>query len=476
MWWLTFSDSAKYADTARTWLEGGGFSSHHSFFDPNFLSGPLTLFPAKFLPLTSVYLMVVFKFFPANDQTVIYSGLVLWLLSSILIFLISKGLGSLKSAFVSLAIFITNPQILEFGVNCSSEILFIFLLLLSTWLFLNRKFVPFFCTLPLLLLTRQQSLLLLLTLLITIAWYSKKHLKLITTTAISIVSLSALFSFHVLSPFNNLLPISIDPRYPPGDYLRGRPATQLSPDKLFSKTFYNAYNFVKSPDRIAPSLILVLFFVALATTTPPLQPQVKRFATFTFIALAFLVLAACATIPNSRYIIPLLPFVIVIVSVYLTSKHLRPIITLFILGLTVIPGIGTATLDQRFLSKTTNPSKPPIRFEMSRIMSKYIHPGELTLTNLDAWGAWYFKLTTMWFPLSPNYLTSTHLPKHIVISDYQQHDRDFALGEWSEVVNSPYSISNQLISTYYFVETTFTINSSEVLENIPVKGTILTKK
>jgi hypothetical protein len=100
-------------------------------------------------------------------------------------------------------------------------------------------------------------------------------------------------------------------------------------------------------------------------------------------------------------------------------------------------------------------------------MSKDLPQGELIVTNLDSWAAWYHDLTTMWFPLSPEMLTNNP-PKYIVLTNYLEDDADFALNAWKEVVYTPYKIENEFLSKNYILLNTFEVGS--------YRGTILARK
>ena len=83
----------------------------------------------------------------------------------------------------------------------------------------------------------------------------------------------------------------------------------------------------------------------------------------------------------------------------------------------------------------------------------------------------------MWFPLSPGLLSGYQDKiEYIVISNYKEHDGDFALGDWREVVYSPKKIENQFLKTNYRLLTTFEIKPEQVYENQSYLGTILVRR
>src|SRR3989304_5268493 len=160
--YLTFSDSAKFADAARSFLSGQGLSVHHSFFDVTLLRNYFhgSVWPGGSSPLISFILSLFFRFLPQTDLTIAIAGMFLFVLSSALVYFIALKLHSHLTAIVAILFFLLNPYLIQYAVNASSEILFILIILIFEFVFLyapgklkTLSVIP----LVLLFLTRQQA-------------------------------------------------------------------------------------------------------------------------------------------------------------------------------------------------------------------------------------------------------------------------------------------------------------------------------
>ena len=306
--------------------------------------------------------------------------------------------------------------------------------------------------------------------LLTVVFLTLSHLALTHRWAISIPHFGSIF---------------IPTTGSPGQFLRGRSLSQtnLSVFDLVSKVFYNSYNFLKDPSRLINPGIFWLFILSIFV---PTSKKTTKFNLLACLSLIFFILAVSITLPNARYVHPITPLLIIGASVFLVNllkkskiKHQTLALLVFTILLT-LPVWGNMLVDYRFRSQNFNLSKPPVYQAISTEIQKHTSAGEIVLTNLDAWGAWYFDLTTMWFPISPDILVNSssdqNYAQYIAITNYKESDGDFALGQWAEVVYSPYSLNNQFLSQHYSVLTTFVIKADQVYENQSYQGTILTKK
>lgn len=481
--YLTFSDSAKFAEAARSLLTSQGLTIHHSFFSQPLLASytPGQSWPGGFLPLPSLILSRVFKIFPVTDFTITSTGLTLFVVCLFLTFLIAKKIHSTSAGLISSLLLASSLFFHDYASNATSEIFFTVEILLFTYLILQSSKLRWLSAIPLLLMfiTRQQAVVFLLSLiafsgLFLFGSIQKKIYVFILSAIIlfGIFKLSKINVSSIYSPLKPLYSVQISANQPQGQYLRGETysPSALSVKTLVSKTFYNLFNFAKAPDRLAPAL--VFFFALSACFHRPL----RRFALFSWITLGFFTLAASATLPNARYIHPILPLIFISSAVGLLQISHRFLMGLALL-LIILPTLGHYTLDARFRGQQFNYGQPPVYRVISNIMSKSIPSGLMIITNLDAWAAWYEGLTTMWFPLSPDMLAGYEdKVDYIVITNYKESDADFALGPWREVVYSPENISNKFLSENYRVFDTFTITPDQVYENQPYQGTILIRK
>lgn len=492
---LTFSDSVKFAQAALNFLKGNGSVVSHSFFSSHLLESfkPGFLFQVNFPPLPSWLLSLIFRFFPATDTTIAFTGISFLFLSVILVLFIGKKLHSTKAGVISSVLFLSSIFFQEYALNFSSEILFIFLILLSTYLFLLPKKLKILSIFPLTLmfLTRQQTTVFLGSFLITcfLAFLldktekKKKALVLLGTFTvfISILLISYLTKGSSLSPASIIGSFNIGAGSNFGTYIRGGGYPTLSLSALASKIFYNFYNFIKAPERLAFVPIFFLFIYSLFIKSK--KKELGYFKLFTSISLFSFLLAASATLPNARYVHPIIPLVMIYSGIGLVElvKQISPKLqnlalatfTLFI----IFPTIGHFTLDARARTNLFNTNQPPVYRVISSVMADNIDRGHLIITNLDAWAAWYEGLTTMWFPLEIDMLEGYEDKiDYIVITNYKEDDGDFALRDWGQVVYTPLEMESKFLNDNFEVLKIFEISADQVYENQWYKGTILINK
>lgn len=507
-WWLasprslTFSDSARYADAARSIVETGDSVIHHSYFSLGNLLPNSYLNGWKFnsSPVTIKILSLAFQFFPINDLTIAMVGITFFSLSSIIIFLLASNLHSVMAGLVSVILFTFNTFFLEYAVNNTSEIYLILEILLATWFIFAKKSKKILIFFPLLLMffTRPQAPIFVFGL---VAFYIIHHLyqhtnkplkltfNLIMINLFLFIAIVVLLQLIIVKQWSigisHIGSILIPTNVNPGEFLRGSSLskTGLSFVGLISKTFYNSYNFLKEITRLMSPGIFWIFILGVFTTTHKKISKVNLLASLSFI---LFVIAASITLPNARYVHPATPLLIIGASTFIVNLlqkrniKYQIVIVSFLLMLITLPVWGNIFIDYRFRSENFNLGKPTIYQEISKEFKKHTQVEGVVLTNLDAWGAWYSKLTTMWFPLSPDDLIKkadlTNLPQYIAITNYKEHDGDFTLGQWQEVVYSPDQISNQFLNQHYSLLTTFVIPANQIYENKSYQGTILIKK
>lgn len=495
---LSFSDSAKYAEAAKNLISGNGFIINHSFFDPNALSAFQVGqgYPAGFLPGTSYILSLVFKIFGASDTSIFFTGLVFYLLIAALIFLIAKNIGGIKAGIIATLLFASSLFFHDYLRNFSSEIPFILEILLAVYVYLvvKNKYLKWI-GLTLLFLagikTRQQISVIALSFAFSIlihqfAKAGRVLRKKIIAVSVGVLAIAVIGLFltknSISSPLYLLGGTNISTQHAPGVVLRGGSMALGSGESLYSKVFYNVYNFAKSPERLASSAIFLLFIIFLFQTTKSKNSQF--FKVFSSLSFILLILAASATLPNARYIHPILPFIYIgagislfdISKTFTQKKYLATAFLVISIIFISLPTIGHYSLDARSRSHTLNLNQPPVYRQISRAMAENIPKGHLIITNLDAWAAWYEGLTTMWFPLNPEMLNVPNKPEYIVITNYLEGDADFALGDWKQVVYSPKNITNKFLNDNYDVVKTFSVLPQDNREKLEIKGTILKLK
>lgn len=471
-------------------ISGDGLVIHHSFFSPATLAAyqPGHSWPANFLPLSSWIMSFFFKFLPINDFSIAIIGYLFFIICLGLTFLIAKKLHSPRAGIVATLLFASSLFFYDYAQNASSEIFFTLEILLFVYLALQKSKIRWLSLFPLVLmfLTRQQAILFLLSI---PAYFVIFHLKSWRTRLITVLSavviLSSLYLVakrdvsSIYSPLKPFYSAQSSAGANSGVYLRGQDYKKdnIVPKAIVSKIFYNIYNFAKDPERLAPSVIFFLFILSF------FSPKNRQFTYFTATVLVFFILGAAASLPNARYVHPIMPLVFISTSLTLIQilDKFSPLNLNFKLFLVLIfiaiPTLGYFTLDARFRRQQFNFDKPTVYRQISDVLAKDIPKGQLIITNLDAWAAWYQGLTTMWFPLSPNHMEGYQDKiNYIAITNYLENDGDFALGEWREVVYSPDTINNKFLKDNYKILKTFVIQPDQVYENKEYKGTILVRK
>jgi 4-amino-4-deoxy-L-arabinose transferase-like glycosyltransferase len=479
---LTFSDSAKFAQAALNLIRGQGLQVSHSLFSSQLLSSfsPGTLFPVSFLPLPSWILSFVFKFFPATDNTIAFIGLKFFLLSVLLVFFIGKKLHSVKAGLVSATLFLSTIFFQEYAHNFASEILFIFEILLFVYLLLLPKKFKLLSLIPLaaMFYTRQQASVFLGSFLIALLFVFITKVKKIkwrlVITAISVIILGIFINYSAIK-ISGSFNIGASSNF--GSYIRGGEYQSLGLTVFASKIFYNFYNFLKAPERLASPVVFFLFIFNLFIK--PKNIKLRWFNPFTLISLSLFTLAASATLPNARYVHPIIPLVMIAASIGLVELvknipvKLQNFSLIALMFFITLPTIGYYTLDARARAQQFNIGQPLAHKQIASVMAENIPKGHLIITNLDAWAAWYEGLTTMWFPLEINMLEG-HQDKvdYIVITNYKENDGDFALGEWNSLLNQPSAVTNIFIKEYYHLIKTIDIKAEQIYENQPYYGVI----
>ena len=361
---------------------------------------------------------------------------------------------------------------------------------ISLLVFLISKKFPFnlLTIIPILtmFLTRYQALLVLIALGIIIPLQIKSSIKTRTLMFLGVFSLIALtliiskrFQLSPISPLKTVGSFHVSTETSQANILRGVPDKNLDFGQFFKKVFYNLYNFLRAPERIAPPLVLGFFLIGLFNKQ---KPEIQTLSHFSVISITLFLLASSATIPNARYVHPLIPLLVPLSAIsivdHVKSKKQGIYKLVFIILFILASPIGHIFVDYRFRNQFQNIGMPPVYKIISDKLSSQIPQGKLVITNLDAWAGWYHGLTTMWFPLSPEVLESIKLPTntidYIAISSYLEENKDFSLGGWKDILYKPNGLPPHLAANYEIL-TTIKIDASENYENQDIKLVILQK-
>jgi hypothetical protein len=488
--YLTFSDSAKFADAARSFNKGLGLVTNHSFFDESILKFHLddNGWKLSSYPITPLLYSLLFRLFGESDKILIIFGGLLFVLAGFVTHCLSEKIFGNKVSLISIFLFSFNPFLLEYAYNATSEIVLIFLFVLTGYIFVSNEKKQLLTIIPLSLtiFTRQQGILIfaaLLLFLLNELWRKYGHVSFFVVitffTIIYLVLINTICKYDTCaySPSRILGPIWQSSSVAPGVFLRGAvdSVPRLTPIGLTSKIFYNFYNFLKSPDRLVPGLVLGFSIIGMYCCYSRDSKNSHRLLYLTISNLFLFVLAASATLPNARYIHPILPFILIFSALGIVKTINNRYVVLILTILLIFPTLGDIYVDYRFKNKILNYDRPPIYKLISDKVSAEINSSSLIVTNMDAWMSWYGKLKTMWFPLSPNQLQGYN-PEYLVLTSYNTDDGDFSLGEWKDILVNPKVPSNKFLLENYELKSDIRLGSNGVFENRDVKIVILKLK
>ncbi|QLG69524.1 MAG: 4-amino-4-deoxy-L-arabinose transferase-like protein glycosyltransferase of PMT family [Candidatus Woesebacteria bacterium] len=496
--YLTFSDSAKYADVARNFVLGRGWGTSFSFWGERIfevLEKPLFQ-NTGILPFHSLSIAFFFKILGISDFAVIANSFFYFLLTLVFVYLLAKKIFNSKLiGFLSTLAVGANYNLIDYATSGASESTFIFQIVASLYFVsLKKKWANFlmFFFLILMYFTRTQAFIyiagiILYWLLINfkpkkaLSWFLSLVLFGLLVDYFLIPKFQGRFFLYSVTSIGNFVSLQHSPNMAVSDALRGLPRQSFNFLSLFKKVFYNLYNFYKLMPQILNPYLFTLFVIGLFSLfdrTKEGQTTLQtgfKVASFFMVVLTLLVTAA--GIPFFRYIHPVVPLVYIVgvgtlvgiinkfqITNYkqipssklqipnsksqTNSKQVTKRSFLFIgscilvLFLAVGQTLGILLLDSRFEARTHNVGKPPVYVELSKILKENTEPNQVIVTNLDTWGTWYGERKTVWFPLEPKQLidekTQTIPFDAIYLTSYKIDDPNYYMGEdWRMIFENP---------------------------------------
>jgi len=146
--YLTFSDSAKFADIARNFVLGRGWGTNFSFWGERIFESLENPFFQNIgiLPFHSLSIALFFKIFGISDFAVILNSLFYFLLTLLFVYLLSKKIFNSKLiGFLSVLAVGANYNIIDYAKSGASESTFIFQIVASLYFAsLKKKWADFF--------------------------------------------------------------------------------------------------------------------------------------------------------------------------------------------------------------------------------------------------------------------------------------------------------------------------------------------
>jgi 4-amino-4-deoxy-L-arabinose transferase-like glycosyltransferase len=463
---LSFSDSAKFADIARNLISGLGYGGSFTFWSNSVFGNLKNIFSQPWTPPVMPYsIAVFFKIFGVGDFAVIATSFFYFILTLIFVFLLGKKIfkSNLIGILSTLAVGF-NYDLINYATSGASESPFIFEIVAASYFVSVRKkwaTVVAFLFLILMYFTRPQAFIYIAGIILYWLLLNFKPKKaLISFVGVLVVGL--LIDHFVLLPLSGKyflysitgrgLGSSFNQSSTASDALRGAAVIAGAGGGIvqtLKNIFYNLYNFFKLLPQIMSPYLFAIFIIGIFKWGKDKVQNSFKVAVIFMTVVTFLV--AAASIPFFRYLHPVVPL-IYIIAVATIVEILRSqisnrkflilastfIIFLFGVGQT----LGIIFLDSRFEANTHNAGKPPVYVVLSQILKANTNPDQVIITNLDTWGSWYGERRTIWFPVEPKQIidpVSGSVPfDAIYLTSYLIDDQNYYMGtDWRMIFENP---------------------------------------
>lgn len=493
---ITFSDSAKFGDIARSLATGEGYKSSFIFYNTQLISSGLPTFANWIPPLMPITISFIMRLVGINDIAIIITSSLFYLLTVIFTFKLGERLfNHLTGVIGSLAV-ASNINFLDYAANGASEPLFSFEIILSAYLFtFKRKQTDILAliVLGLMYLTRPQAfiyitglmlyrLLLSYSLKKTIIYFSGILLAwfLIDITIIS--RLSETTWLYSIVGRGTQVTSSVGISESASNMLRSGNELNASTGvtALSKKVFYNLYNFYRLMPQILSPYLFAFFTLGLIIFAK--KKNIFIFIISTLLMFVVTLIVTAVSIPFFRYIHPMVPLIYLLgvatlikiishsskdISI-LPSRAIQTyssfiLIIIFCVGQT----LGVIFLDSRSPSGQVNESKSPVYVTEAKQLKNVTDKDMTIITNLDTWGSWYGERKTIWFPLEP-YMLEPVIDKvdAIYLTNYKMDDENYYMGnEWRQMFNNPQTHNNEFIEEHFEFVGEYIIPAEDTYEN-----------
>lgn len=483
-------DAAVYADLARNILTGHGLVSNTLY--PVFLvkmSPPLTIWPSLYPPFYPLILALGFLIFGASENSSAFVNGFFFLATIPFIYLLATKLFNKGVALLSLTWYVFNPSVLAFSVSGMTESLFAFLITSSAYLLFSVKNIFLFFVGLLIgfsYLTRLPGILLLPLAIGFLLFKKEKQIKGIIYVLIGFAlpviianqwSPSTIWSNQSIQNSNIWDVLAVDSVFPSvGIYSVMEPITLdlllTHLDLLLKKIIFNIYHFWQGLFTSTTPTVVVLYLLSFFL---PLPKKSRRFRIFTLVILITFITFHLITIFDFRYILPLLPLILILSSaVFLAflekfaSRRLLFSVFIFTVLFIVVPiftSTGYGTSIQRSLA---HPRKPTVLYLLAQIVSENTPPNAVIATDRPAHISWYTNRKSVLLPLQPTDLAKIEgkLPiDALFLSNYFPNH----FPNWQNLVENPRDFGN-----FHYVKS-FEIKPEDNYYRIPIKAVLYLK-
>jgi hypothetical protein len=502
--YISFSDSAKYADIAKNIVNGEGYLRSFTFFsgiksDANFNLSWVADWPPPFVPISIAFM---FKIFGISDLSIRLTTLLFFVLTIVFVYLLAKKHYGYTAGLLSLIAVGFNYDMLKYSLSGGTEIIFIFEIVLGYYLLsLNKRWSNFTVLIVsvLMYLTRPQYFIFCIGFLIYYLFryfMFKKAVAILSLVALSWIFVDILFlSSGVNSYYYSVLEFA---KYGlsstnASDQLRGL-GSNFSLSTVIVRLLYTLYNFYKAlPDILNPYLFV---FYCLAMIRLVISFVKRRlmdkdyFVASSLFSTLLLVFVTALTVPFYRYLHPVIPLVYVVsigtlvsivksltkgLSLENKSNYFEFFSFVLIIVFAVINTLGIVFLDSRSISLNRNFDKAPIYVEMSYKLKEITNKDMVIVTNLDTWGSWYGERKTIWFPVEPEMiLPVSDNNEAIYLTSYKMDDENYYMTKkWREIFYDP---ENQTILPDYKFVGEYEFKAEDNYERENGRSVLLIKK
>lgn len=533
--YLSFSDTAKFADIARNWINGIGYGNTFSFWSSSgFGLVRNNVFSAMGIPPgMPISIAVFFKIFGVTDFAVIATSFFYFILTLIFVYLLGKKIFNSKLIGVLSTLAVgASYDMIHYATNGASESPFIFEIVAGLYFAsIKKKWASVVTVLFLILMyfTRPQAFIYIVGIILFWLLNNFKMKKALLSFA-GVLIIGLLVDRLILWPLSGKFFLysilgrgigsSFNQSSVASDALRGAAASAGGITQTLKNIFYNLYNFYKAIPEIVNPYLFGIFVIGLFIKSPSTSLRISEERAFKvsslfMVTLTFLITAA--SIPFYRYLHPIIPLVYILAVGTLygllnmdyrlengTNNRLqnkeyglwnktKPSVIINLISIILIlffavgQTVGVYLLDSRFEAKTHNVGKAPIYVELSKFLKENTDPNQVVVTNLDTWGSWYGERKTVWFPMEPKQLIDSSNGKipfdAIYLTNYLMDDANYYMGEsWREIFNNPKDSTKWTcdgcdeIAKEFTLKGVYKVNESDNYERMYGVGVLLVKK
>lgn len=415
---LVEAGGQEYAQISENLHKGYGFKTNVILpFRLNYQSYD---FPFKYGILHPFIVSLFFKIFGVNDFSVVFSSAIFYFAIIIVLFLLAKEMFSEKVAIISILFFAFNPVVLTWVMWGTPDPLFTFLLLLSLLTLVRNKspvlagFIFGLCQI-----SRLHSYFYLFGILLFIIFLYPKEKRLQNIFKFVTGAFPVIFILMIYQYLNAGILFSSSA----GNYLALFTLTYPGPHSLrtldvifffefivkypldiFAKIKSSLYNFFSFfPLIISPYLMSFFFCGLFFGYNDPKSNKYKFLLIFLIFSTILFYLVSITYL--ERYILTLLPFIIIIISHFITILSSgvlkKKLFFLVLFSFLIVPSLFVDVYSLALCKKGIEETKI-LHNAVAKICKENFKEDTFVLSDSPWTVSWYGKKKSIWLPLSPD--------------------------------------------------------------------------